>query len=193
MSQAYKQCTTCGARALRIATRCPGCHREFPRAEPAAGSPAGSAGRGQPRFSRPSGLAAGVLAVATILIVTELAQSGSFTDEAPTPAAADSAAARAEVAYASDGGTVAAARESAAAARPSRPEVKVARTWTSVRKAPRKGAELEAVLTPGDTVLADSLQRGWYRVALDGEVLGYAYGSSLAAADSTRSGDTLTP
>ena len=55
-----------------------------------------------------------------------------------------------------------------------------------------KGAELEAVLTPGDTVLADSLQRGWYRVALDGEVLGYAYQSTLEAADSTARG-AVTP
>ena len=39
---------------------------------------------------------------------------------------------------------------------------------------------IEAVLLPGDTVLADSLTGGWYRVALEGEVLGYAYRSTLA-------------
>ena len=39
-----------------------------------------------------------------------------------------------------------------------------------------------AMLTPGDTVQADSLERGWYRrVALEGEVLGYAHHSTLAA------------
>jgi hypothetical protein len=41
-------------------------------------------------------------------------------------------------------------------------------------------APLEAVLTPGDTVLADSLEWGWYRVVLEGEVLGYAHRSTLA-------------
>jgi hypothetical protein len=35
------------------------------------------------------------------------------------------------------------------------------------------------VLLPGDTVLADSLGQGWYRVALEGEVMGYAYKSGL--------------
>jgi hypothetical protein len=57
--------------------------------------------------------------------------------------------------------------------------VLVARTWTHVRTRRSPGAELSAVLTPGDTVLADSLSQGWYRVALDGEVMGYAYRSGL--------------
>jgi hypothetical protein len=43
------------------------------------------------------------------------------------------------------------------------------------------GAPVEAVLTPGDTVMVDSLAQGWYRVALEGEVLGYAQRSKLAA------------
>ena len=58
-------------------------------------------------------------------------------------------------------------------------ELLVARTWTHVRRSRSKRADLEAVLTPGDTVLADSLQRDWYRVALDGEVLGYVHRSTL--------------
>ncbi|MBA3318878.1 MAG: hypothetical protein H0T50_12425 [Gemmatimonadales bacterium] len=37
------------------------------------------------------------------------------------------------------------------------------------------------MLTPGDTVFADSLQRGWYGVALEGEVLGYVHHSTLKA------------
>ena len=55
----------------------------------------------------------------------------------------------------------------------------VAKSWTHVRKARSRSADLEAVLTPGDTVFADSLDRGWYRVALEGEVLGYAHESVL--------------
>jgi hypothetical protein len=35
------------------------------------------------------------------------------------------------------------------------------------------------VLLPGDTVVADSLRNGWYRVALEGEVLGYVHRSTL--------------
>jgi hypothetical protein len=42
------------------------------------------------------------------------------------------------------------------------------------------------VLTPGDTVFADSLDRGWYRVALDGEVLGYANESMLTPTEPGR-------
>ena len=42
-----------------------------------------------------------------------------------------------------------------------------------------KLADVEAVLLPGDTVLADSLERGWYRVTLDGEVFGYVHRSTL--------------
>ena len=56
----------------------------------------------------------------------------------------------------------------------------MAKSWTHVRKARSRSADLEAVLTPGDTVYADSLERGWYRVALEGEVLGYANESMLA-------------
>jgi hypothetical protein len=40
-------------------------------------------------------------------------------------------------------------------------------------------ADLVAVLLPGDTVLADSLKGGWWRVALDGRVIGYVYAGTL--------------
>jgi hypothetical protein len=52
--------------------------------------------------------------------------------------------------------------------------------WTNVRSRRSVNASLEAVLTPGDTVTADSLANGWYRVAMDGDVLGYAKESKLA-------------
>jgi hypothetical protein len=55
----------------------------------------------------------------------------------------------------------------------------VARTWTHVRNRRSPQGGLEAVLMPGDTVEADSLRGGWYRVALDGEVMGYAYATTL--------------
>jgi hypothetical protein len=65
-------------------------------------------------------------------------------------------------------------------------ELRVAKSWTHVRKARSRSADLEAVLTPGDTVFADSLDRGWYRVALDGEVLGYANESMLTPTEPAR-------
>jgi hypothetical protein len=40
-------------------------------------------------------------------------------------------------------------------------------------------ADVVAILLPGDTVLADSLKRGWWRVALEGRVLGYVYAPTL--------------
>jgi hypothetical protein len=52
-----------------------------------------------------------------------------------------------------------------------------------VRKARSVKAPLEAVLMPGDTVLADSLGKGWYRVALEGEVLGFPHQSTLTSVD----------
>ena len=92
--------------------------------------------------------------------------------------AADSSAASSEVAYA----VATTDRPDTASALPaeSAGELLVARTWIHVRKSRSKRADLEAVLTPGDTVLADSLERGWYRVALEGEVLGYDHRSTLA-------------
>jgi hypothetical protein len=37
------------------------------------------------------------------------------------------------------------------------------------------------VLDPGQPVLVDSLVGGWYRVVIDGQPIGYAYGSNLSA------------
>jgi hypothetical protein len=38
------------------------------------------------------------------------------------------------------------------------------------------------MLNPGDPVLADSLVRGWYRVSVEGRILGYVYRSMLDVA-----------
>jgi hypothetical protein len=165
MGQSYRQCTECGKRALRIATRCPGCGHEFPDPAIPESGPALDLGR----FLLPS-VVAGVLAAAAVL--TSAKQPPSFV-------AADSVAAFSEVAYV----MAATARLDTASAAllpaESAGELLVARTWTSVRKSRSKSASLEAVLMPGDTVLADSLRQEWYRVALEGEVLGYAHRSTL--------------
>jgi hypothetical protein len=56
---------------------------------------------------------------------------------------------------------------------------KVARTWTKVHGGRSVKADLVAVLLPGDTVLVDSLRGRWWRVALEGRVVGYVYAGTL--------------
>jgi hypothetical protein len=174
MGQSYRQCTECGKRALRIATRCPGCGHEFPDPAVPESGPAVDLGR----FLLPS-VVAGVLAAAAVLTSAKLGRASRLPEQPPSLVAADSVAAFSEVAYAM-AATAPLHRASAAGLlAESAGELLVARSWTSVRQSRRKSAPLEAVLTPGDTVLADSLERGWYRVALEGEVLGYAHRSTL--------------
>jgi hypothetical protein len=56
---------------------------------------------------------------------------------------------------------------------------RLARTWTKVHQRRSVNADVVAVLLPGDTVLADSLVGGWWRVALEGRVIGYVYAPTL--------------
>ncbi len=170
MGQSYKQCTECGARALSIATRCPRCHREFPApvAEPAV-APVRRLGRTR---LRTPGIAAGLLALGAVLTVTDMrGTSASKTEPREAPS---------EVAFVhSEAGKVPETLERPDAPTRGAGELLVAKSWAHVRKTRSRSADLEAVLTPGDTVYADSLDRGWYRVALEGEVLGYAHESML--------------
>ena len=178
MGGSYKQCGACGKRALSIATRCPGCGRELGPAQ--APEPRASVELG--RYVSP-GLA-GVVAIAAVLLAVELGgtdQTSGRSDStgAVESARADSIAASSEVAYAM-GATArldTASVEATTEAEPGR--YLVARTWTNVRKSRSTRADLEAVLTPGDTVFADSLQRDWYRVTFEGEPMGYAHRTTL--------------
>jgi hypothetical protein len=56
---------------------------------------------------------------------------------------------------------------------------RIARTWTKVHDRRSVKADLVAVLLPGDTVLVDSLRGRWWRVALEGRVIGYVYAGTL--------------
>jgi uncharacterized protein YgiM (DUF1202 family) len=58
-------------------------------------------------------------------------------------------------------------------------ERRFARTWTKVRTGRSTSADVAAVLLPGDTVLVDSLVRGWWRVTLEGKAIGYVLRSTL--------------
>ena len=175
MGGSYKQCLECGKRALSIATRCPGCGGEFW----APASPEG--GRGPARELGgflSSKVVAGVLAACALLATARLGGTSRLPAERSS-IVADSIAVPSEVAYATTAASRPDTMEAVAPAQRSAGELLVARTWTNVRKARRRGADLEAVLMPGDTVFADSLGQGWYRVALEGEVLGYAHQSTL--------------
>ncbi len=169
MGGSYRQCTECGKRALSIATRCPGCGREFPSPAVPEGGPA----LDLRRFLSP-GMVAGLLAAAAVAAATGLGRAS----RQPT-VVADSLAGYSEVAYAME--ATARLDTASAAALPAENVggLLLARSWTNVRSSRSTRAGLEAVLMPGDTVLADSLQRGWYRVALEGEVLGYVHRTTL--------------
>jgi hypothetical protein len=164
MRGSYRQCVECGKRALSIATRCPSCGRAL--TTPAVTAPGAGLKRGPLPSPR---VLAGILAAAAVLTTATLGRTSRPPEEQSSSVVAkDSLAAPTEEAYA------------AAWPTESEAELRVAKTWTSVRKSRSKSADLEAVLLPGDTVLADSLLRGWYRVALEGEVLGYVHRSTLA-------------
>jgi hypothetical protein len=166
MSGSYRQCLECGKRALSIATRCPGCGRELP-APAVPAQPAVDLGRLR---SVPV-----VLGLLTLVVMLAAIRSGKHS---PRLAGEESSfVPLATAAPLAVDPLAATPRLAAPAAEPGR--LLVVRTWTHVRSRRSPNAELSAVLTPGDTVLADSLSQGWYRVALEGEVMGYAYRSGL--------------
>jgi len=167
MGGSYKQCGACGKRALSIAIRCPGCSHEFPANQ----VPKRGGGLDLGRFLTPKGVAA-VLAVVAVLGSARLGGTVQPVKEK----------AEVESSMASTGplDTVKVAALPAELPGESVSKLLVARGWTHVRKSRSARAPVEAVLTAGDTVLADSLEQGWYRVALEGEVLGYVHRSTLA-------------
>ena len=172
MGGSYRQCSQCGKRALSIATRCPGCGRELePTVAPEART-AVEVGRYLPK-----GVVVAVV-LAAIVLAVELGGDRMPSDSPGSPGAAagDSISASSEVAYALG---ASAQLDSAGVEATPAGGMLVAKTWTNVRRSRSRRAELEAVLTPGDTVFADSLQRDWYRVSYEGEVMGYAHRTTL--------------
>lgn len=156
MNPSYVTCSECGKRALSIATRCPQCGFEFPARPPRRRGRTSDFGRLLPLLA-----AAGVVA-ATVALVTVVMRRTAHRAEAPATAAAPE-------------------MDSAMAASPaaSAAERRFARTWTNVRNRRSVAGDLTGVLLPGDTVLADSLSRGWWRVTFEGKVMGYVYQSTL--------------
>jgi hypothetical protein len=60
-------------------------------------------------------------------------------------------------------------------------EPRLASTWVNVRAGRSGSAPVVRILEPGDTVLVDSLRRGWYRAVSDGQTLGYVDRSLVRA------------
>jgi hypothetical protein len=54
-----------------------------------------------------------------------------------------------------------------------------ARTWVHVRQGRANAAASVRVLRPGESVVVDSLQGGWYLVLADQQPLGYVHRSNL--------------
>src|SRR6476469_3294503 len=50
-------------------------------------------------------------------------------------------------------------------------------TWVNIHGERTQSSPTVGILNPGDPVLADSLVRGWYRVSVEGRILGYVYRS----------------
>jgi hypothetical protein len=169
MSGSYMQCPECGKRALSIATRCPGCGREFPPKPERHKGLRLDFGRYFPPVAVVAVLAAGAALITATL--DRPARPPVLVEEETSSVAA---APRLEAA------------SPAPAPTPPAGELRVARTWTKVRIGRSTRADLAAVLLPGDTVTVDSLSHGWYRVALEGEVLGYSHESTLGAAGPKR-------
>jgi hypothetical protein len=160
MGGSYIQCSECGKRALKVATRCPGCGREFPPKAEQHNVFHIDLGRILPLVAL-----AGALVAGAALIMLAVRR------ESREPAAEETSSVAAAVRF----DTTRVAAEPAAPAT----ETLVARSWTHVRNRRTVKGEIAAVLLPGDTVVVDSLERGWWRVALEGEVMGYAHESTL--------------
>ena len=173
MSESYRQCGKCGKRALSFATRCPGCGIALPDPVPFE----------EDRIRSPNRFL-------WVKVVTAVVGSGFMLallargPGRPAPLGAETSFVKPVVvekpalvpASARLGTTTVVAPPTAASVQV------VAKSWTHVRSRRTVNSTLEAVLTPGDTVVCDSLVNGWYRVALYGEVLGYAKESRLARA-----------
>lgn len=168
MAQTYRECPACGKKALSIATRCPRCGHEL-LAEPVR--------REAPRHR-------GRLRPLPVLAVGLLVGVGLFTLIARWNTARDREASATASVPAEESLLLDSARAAASPAPPdSAPSAEAVsrstRTWTNVRARRSVKADVVAVLLPGDTVLADSLRGGWWRVAFEGRVMGYVYAGTL--------------
>jgi hypothetical protein len=161
-----RHCLSCGKSVLSIATRCPGCGAELP--PPPARQPA-------PRRNvHPIFLVAAV-AILLVLGLSGLALARKAFEDSEVATAPQ----RADAADPLDTTSAAATATVSDSAPTPSAVIRVAETWTKVRNRRSVRADVVAILPPGDTVLADSLKGGWWRVSLEGRVLGYSWDRTL--------------
>jgi len=181
----YIECPECGHRALGVATRCPRCGFAFP-ARPLHRPDASR------RRDWPSALLAGVIVIGAAAAVATLRWPGSrqpvsghhptppertATLPAPSPVARQDPGRRA--------GPSGPSSQEPAPSLSATGVIRYARTWVNVREGRDREASSVRVLNPGEKVIVDSLQGGWYRVSADGQPLGYVHRSNLDAAPPT--------
>lgn len=169
MGKTYRECPACGKHALSIATRCPGCGHEL------FSQPVRRQAPQQTARPHPLALAGFILAAVGLaaLLVLRGSRSPEVTASVELPA---EAAIAVDTAHAAASPVMPVVSDSAPSAEAM---PRVARTWTKVHARRSVQGDLVGVLLPGDTVLADSLRGGWWRVALEGRVLGYVYAPTL--------------
>ena len=167
MSGNYIQCPECGKRALRIATRCPQCGHEFFSGTSDAERSA------EPRRA----LSFPVFAVTATVLIALVVGIGWWARRSPMERAQGTAVIAPETVTEPD---TAFPGDSATPA-PLAPERRFTRTWTNVRTKRSTSADIAAVLLPGDTVLVDSLQRGWWRATFEDSAIGYVQQSTVRA------------
>ena len=173
MSTTYRECPECGKRALSVATRCTQCGAEFPA------RPLPRPGEGlDARRSGPRGRLIGLALLAAAAVAVGLVRG----HRGATVAGPEQPAARGVTAPAPTTGAI----DSIAAARAvGQPETGVPRVvinWANIRQSRARSSPAVGRLEPGDSVLVDSLQRGWYRVLMDGRPVGYVHRTSLGTA-----------
>jgi hypothetical protein len=168
MAKAYRECPACGKRALSIATRCPRCGHEL-FAQPVRSPVSRDAQR-----LRPLAALGVTLLVGTGLLALAMRRSAARDRETPATASVG-----AEAPVALDTARAAASPVMPDSAPSAGAVPRLARTWTKVHARRSTRADVVAVLLPGDSVLADSLKGGWWRVALEGRVVGYVYAPTL--------------
>ena len=164
----YMECPQCGQKALSVATRCPHCGVAFPSKPLRRSTPSHRRNRLRPVLAVGGALLLGVALLAVVaprlrVKAAPTARAASSAETAPTPLAAvvtDSTIERPP-----------------SVANPL--ATRVARTWVNVRGGPGRTSPTVRVLNPGDAVQVDSLNRGWYRVLIDGRAAGYVHRSNL--------------
>lgn len=185
---AYIECPECRRKALSVATRCPHCGFNYPSRPLRRPAPGLELDRLLPGLAVAGVLAAGVVAVALLThragprAVATAPGTGLVPAPGTPPAvSAPTAAAPPTSLPAPDLVPPARAVPPQPAATPAVVEGsrRFARTWVNIRGDRGRRAPAVRVLSPGDPVLVDSLRRGWYRVLVDGQAVGYVHRSNL--------------